>query len=66
MEQANNIMKESANELRNFNSKEKPENIEIDEKGNVLRFSVTVDGTLQKRGHSYKIRIAFVISVRIG
>ena len=38
-------MKESANKLRNFNSKEKPENIEIDEKGNALRFSVTVDGT---------------------
>ena len=45
VKQANNIMKESANKLRNFNSKEKPENIEIDEKGNVLRFSVTVDGT---------------------
>ena len=45
VEQANNIMKESANKLRNFNSKEKPEDNEIDEKGNVLRFSVTVDGT---------------------
>ena len=46
MEQANNMMKESANRLRDIISKENPENINIDEKGNVIvKVSVTVDGT---------------------
>ena len=46
VERANNMTKESANRLRDIISKEKPENIEIDEKGNVIvKVSVTVDGT---------------------
>ena len=36
VEQANNIMKESVNRLRDIVSKEEPENIEIDEKEMLL------------------------------
>ena len=32
----------------------------------IAKVSVTVDGTWQKRGHSSKIGIVFVISVRTG
>ena len=32
----------------------------------IAKVSVTVDGTWQKRGHSFKIGIVFVISVRPG
>ena len=60
-------MKESANRLRDIIAKEKPENIEIDEKGNMIaKVSVAVDGTWQKREHSSKIGIVFVISLRTG
>ena len=67
VEQATNIIKESANRFRNIIAKEEPENIEIDEKGNIIaKISVTVDGTWQKRGHSSKIGTVFMISVQTG
>ena len=66
VEQANNIMKESANRLRDIIAKEKPENIEIDEKGNAIaKVTVTVDGTW-KHWHISKIGIVFVILVPAG
>ena len=62
VEQANNIIKESANRLRNIIGKKEPENIEIDETGNIIaKFSLTVDETWQKRGYTSKIGIVFVI-----
>ena len=67
VEQTNNIMKESANRLRDIIAKEEPENIETDEKGNMIaKVSVAVDGTWQKHEHSSKIGIVFVISLRTG
>ena len=46
MEQANNIIKESANRLRDIIAKKEPESIEIDGTGNIIaKVSVIVDGT---------------------
>ena len=62
MEQANNIIKESANRLRDIIAKKEPESIEIDGTGNIIaKVSVIVDGTWQKRGHTWKIGIVFLI-----
>ena len=64
MEQANSIMKEFVNVLRDIIAKKEPENIKIGGKGNVIgNVPVTVDGTWQKHGHSFKIGIVFAISV---
>ena len=44
---------------------EEPENIECDKDGNsIAHAAVTVEGTSQKQGHSSKIGVVFVISVR--
>ena len=51
--------------MKNITLKEEPENIECDKDGNIIaHVVVTVDGTWQKRGHSSKIRVVIVISVR--
>ena len=67
VEQANNIMKESANRLRDIIAKEELENIENDEKGNVfVKVLVTVGGTWQKCGYRSKTGVVSVILVRKG
>ena len=65
--QAEVIMKEAADRLKYVTLEEEPENIECDKDGNIIaHVAVTVDGTWQKRGHSSKIGVVFVISVRTG
>ena len=60
-------MKETADRLKQIILEEEPENIECDKDGNIIaHVAVTVDGTWQKRGHSSKIGVVFVISVRTG
>ena len=45
---------------------ETPEKVKVTADGNIADVAVTVDGTWQKRGHSSKIGVVFVISVRTG
>ena len=60
-------MKEFVNVLRDIFAKKEPENIKIGGKENVIgNVSVTVHGTWQKHGHSFKIGIVFAISVWTG
>ena len=60
-------MTEAAERLRQFLAKECPWKLHKDEQGNLIGdVSVTVDGTWQKRGHSSKIGVVFVISVDTG
>ena len=61
-----NIMLEVCNHLRKIVAEE-PSKIELDEEGNeIASVAVTVDGAWQKRGHTSKIGVVFVISVRTG
>ena len=63
---AENLMQESARRLIHKVATERPRDIaEIDEQ-TVANVSVTVDGTWQKRGHSSKIGVVFVISIDTG
>ena len=60
-------MRDAAVRLVNITVKEDPGNIEINEDGEkIVKVAVTVDGTKQRRGHSSKIGVVFVISVRTG
>ena len=61
------IMCKSAERLRDITARETPENIYTTEDGTVLAdVAVSVDGTWQKRGHSSKIGVVFVISIKTG
>ena len=63
---AEDIMKDASKQLREKVSLERPEDIEEDGEDTIACVSVTVDGTWQKRGHSSKIGVIFVISVDTG
>ena len=61
------IMKEAADRLCKKIMEEGPGDCEVDEDGRIFaNVAVTVDGTWQKRGHSSKIGVVFVISVLTG
>jgi hypothetical protein len=59
------VMKDASERLRKKISVEQPDNIESSEI-DIAHVAVTVDGTWQKRGHSSKIGVIFVISVDTG
>ena len=63
---AEEAMKDAAKRLRDKVSIEHSNDIEIDGEELIANVSVTVDGTWQKRGHSSKIGVVFVISVLTG
>ena len=66
-ERAEEEMKSAANELLDLAIIEDPEDIKIMDDGSMIcNVPVTVDGTWQKRGHSSKIGLVFVLSVRTG
>ena len=56
-------MQEAADRLREKVCRERPDDVDSD---GVAEVAVTVDGTWQKRGHSLKIGVIFVISVDTG
>ena len=61
------IMLESAERLIKVVEREDQTKIEVIEGGKkVAKVAVTVDGTWQKRGHSSRIGVVFVIAVRTG
>ena len=65
IENAKSLMRDAAVRLVNITEKEGPGNIEVNEDGEkIAKVAVTVDGTWQGRGHSSKIGVVFVISVR--
>lgn len=63
---AEEVMKDAAKRLREKVLIEHPDDIEMDGEEKIANVSVTVDGTWQKRGHSSKIGVVFVISVETG
>ena len=63
---AENLMKDAAKRLVDKVAMERPDDIEDDGTTVIANVSVTVDGTWQKRGHSSKIGVTFVISVDTG
>ena len=63
---AEEVMKDAAKRLRDKVSIEHPNDIEMDGEELIANVAVTVDGTWQKRGHSSKIGVVFVISVLTG
>ena len=65
MKHAEEVMNGAAERLRNKVLKEQPDQIDDGEE-NIASVSVTVDGTWQKRGHSSKLGVVFVISVETG
>ena len=67
IENAESLMRDATVRLVNITEKEDPGNIEINEDGGkIAKVAVTVDGTWQRRGHSSKIGVVFVISARTG
>lgn len=65
MKHAEEVMNGAAERLRSKVLKEDPDQIE-DGEDIIACVSVTVDGTWQKRGHSSKLGVVFVISVDTG
>jgi hypothetical protein len=63
---AEEVMKDAAERLREKVSIERPHDMEEDGEDTIACVSVTVDGTWQKRGHSSKIGVVFIISVETG
>ena len=63
---ANSQMEDAAKRLFELVKKKQPENIVIENGVEIAEISVTVDGTWQKRGHSSKIGVVFVLFVLIG
>ena len=60
-------MKDAADRILNFLKAEEPERIAVTEDGQEIgEIPVTVDGTWQKRVHTSKIGVVFVLSVRSG
>ena len=67
VEYAEKVMNEAALRLQQFLHEEEPEMLHEDGNGKLIGdVAVTVDGTWQKRGHSYKIGVVFVIAVDTG
>ena len=66
MKNAENLMPDAATRLTEKVAAEKPNDLEEVGDQKIANVSVTVDGTWQKRGHSSKIRVVFVISVDTG
>ena len=67
MTNAEKLMCDAAERLKHTTSKEHPEDIHPSRDGsNIADVSVSVDGSWQKRGHSSKIGVVFVISIRTG
>ena len=63
---AKEIMQGAAKWLQEKIAKQQPDNIEDENDVEIAKVAVTVDGTWQKRGHSSKIGVVFVISVDAG
>ena len=59
------VMKDAAKRLREIMTKHL-DDIEMDGEDIIANVALTVDGTWQKRGHSSKIGVVFVISVKTG
>ncbi len=58
-------MKDAANKLIEIIEIEEPQKVSIDETGEkIAEVGVTVDGSWQKRGHTSKISVVFLLSVR--
>jgi len=65
--QAEKIMNDAAHRLFEITRKHNPENISnSEEHGELANVAVTVDGTWQRRGHSSKHGVVFVLSVETG
>ena len=61
------VLKEAGERLFNITMDKYPENIELDGRGKMIgNVDVSVDGTWQRRGHTSKIGVVFVISVETG
>ena len=65
-ENAEELMQEAAKQLIDLVETKSPDCIETVVEERVANVAVTVDGTWQKRGHSSKIGVVFVISVWTG
>ena len=60
-------MNNSATKLGSIMLGKYPDLVEVDENGKfIYKVSVTVDGTWQKRGHTSKVGVVFVIAVLTG
>ena len=66
VDNAETLMKDAAKRLVDKVAMERPDDIEDDGTTVVANVSVTIDGTWQKRGHSSRIGVTFVISVDTG
>ena len=66
MANAENCIQEAAQRVFQKISVERPRDLEEIDGQLVANVPVTVDGTWQKRGHSFKIGVVFVISVDTG
>ena len=65
--EAEAIMNNSATKLGSIMLAKYPDLVEVDENGKfIYKVSVTVDGTWQKRGHTSKVGVVFVIAVLTG
>ena len=65
--EAEEKMKDAADHIFSILKVEEPERIKVTEDGQEIgEIPVTVDGTWQKRGHTSKIGVVFVLSVRSG
>lgn len=63
---AESLMQEAAKRLVQNVTAERPSGVKVIDDQSVANVAVTVDGTWQKRGHSSKIGVVFVISVNTG
>ncbi|XP_065056243.1 uncharacterized protein LOC135684535 [Rhopilema esculentum] len=64
---AEKVMSEAAEQHFKIVEEEEPTKIEVMQDGKkIAKVAVTVDGTWQKRGHSSRVGVVFVISVRTG
>lgn len=59
-------MQDAAKRLFEKVKSEQPENIVFENDNEIAEVAVTVDGTWQKRGHSSKIGVVFILSVLTG
>ena len=66
VENAETLMCEAAERLRNLVSNENSDDMVDIDGHSVAKVAVTIDGTWQKRGHSSKIGVIFAVSVRTG
>ena len=63
---AEQLMQEAVIRVYNITAEEEPENVIMTSYGELACVSVTVDGTWQRRGHSSKFGVVFVMSARTG